>query len=239
MTKPNLSQFTATHHALLFAWAAREIIHFAGQQGEGVVRQAVRHYGAQRGRRMALRALAHGAPLDMFHYMAYGEWKVGAGEMASEMVDTEPAARTVVQGCPWHTAWAERDLMDYGRLYCLEIDEALARGFNPALRLEVRHTRPNDGCPCEFVYHGAELTPERDAELQRLRIALSGQAVMPWEYHCGHLFQALRNQAVQELGEAGEQAVRRALAAFAAAYGAKAAQVVASYEKVDFDHLPA
>lgn len=238
MTDPSAPKLTATHHAMLFALAAREIVQAAPDRGEGIVRQAVRRYGAQRGKRMALRAQANGDPLDMFNYMAYGEWAVGEGEMSSQMVAEGPAARSVVQRCPWHTAWADRDLMGYGRLYCLEIDEALARGFNPALRLEVRRTRPNGGEPCEFVYHGAGLTPAAKAALQRKKAALASRNIMPWEYHCGHLYQALLRHAVRELGEAGERAMERALAEFAAAYGAEAARIVAEYAQADFDRLP-
>ncbi len=76
-------RLTATHHAPLFAWAARELCRAAGDRGEGIVRRAVRRYGEQRGRRMALRAQADGHPLDMVHYMAYGEWRAEQGEMAS------------------------------------------------------------------------------------------------------------------------------------------------------------
>ena len=68
-------QFTETDHAMLFGWMARAVIQRVGEEkGEVVVRQAVRRYGEQRGRRMALRAEANGHPRSMTNYIVYGEW---------------------------------------------------------------------------------------------------------------------------------------------------------------------
>ena len=53
----NREAFTAEHHALLFAWIAREtIVRIGEEEAAPVIRVAVRLYGEQRGHRMALRA---------------------------------------------------------------------------------------------------------------------------------------------------------------------------------------
>jgi hypothetical protein len=194
-------------------------------RGEAVVRKAVRRYGQERGHRMALRAEADGEQLGMANYLAYGEWSADAGESEQAIVEEGADVRMTVHRCPWHAAWAENDLMRCGRLYCLEIDEALVKGFNPALRLDVNATRPNDGEPCEFVFHDVE---ERGPRRGR---------VMPWAYHVGHLYKTVGDVTVEELGVVGREATREALAAFAERYGEEAAQVVLGYMDMDFGRL--
>ena len=221
------ADFTATHHALLFAWLARAVMQRADPAvGEAVVRLAVRRYGEQRGRRMALRAGADGQPLTMDNYLAYGEWQAAPGEMSAEIVATQPHLVKHVHGCPWHRAWAAEDLMPYGSVYCLDIDEALVRGFNPALRLDVNSTQTaGDDC-CEFVYRGAGSDQPHKGR------------VMPWEYHAAHLFNTVGEVVVAHLGQAGREAIEEALADFAAHYGAEAAEILASYQDTDFDRQP-
>jgi hypothetical protein len=220
-------RFTPTHHALLFAWMARAVVARVGEErGEGVMRKAVRRYGEERGHRMAMRAAADGEPLSMANYLAYGEWSAEAGESEQAIEQDGADVRMTVRRCPWHAAWAEDDLMAYGRLYCLEIDEALVRGFNAMLRLDVRHTRPNGGERCEFVFHEVEQ-----------RMPKRGR-VMPWAYHLGHLYTTMGDVVVEELGQLGREAVRGALEVFSERYGQEAAQVVLGYQDVDFDQLP-
>jgi hypothetical protein len=175
---------------------------------------------------MALRADADGERLSMANYLAYGEWSADPEESEQQMVEEGANVRMTVHRCPWHAAWAEDDLMAYGRLYCLEIDQALVRGFNPMLWLMVKRTRPNDGGSCEFLFHGVEE-----------RVPRRGR-VMPWAYHLGHLYKTVGDVVVEELGEGGREAIREALRAFAERYGEGAAQVVLGYQDVDFRRLP-
>jgi hypothetical protein len=221
-------RFTARHHALLFAWMAQAVIQRTSEErGETVIRKAVRRYGEERGHRMALRAEADHKPLSMANYLAYGEWAAGPGESEQALAEEGADVRMTVHRCPWHAAWAENDLLAYGRLYCLEIDEALVRGFNPALKLDVNATRPNDEEPCEFLFHDvAERGPRRGR-------------VMPWAYHLGHLYKTVGNVVIEELGTVGREAVGEALATFAERFGEDAAQVVLGYQDEDFGRLTA
>ena len=217
--------FTAEHHALLFAWLSEAVIaREGGEGGAALMRRAVRRYGEERGRRMALRAQADGEPLSMANFMAYGELPATpeASESASEAAGG--TIRKTITTCPWHTAWAEHDLMMHGRLYCLEIDQALVRGFNTTLRLDVNATQPSDSIPCEFVFHDvSEPGPERGR-------------VMPWAYHLGHLYWTMAAVIIDSLGQEGAAATKAALTRFGERYGKKAAGVVLGYREVDFTH---
>ena len=106
---------------------------------------------------MALRALANGDELSMTHFLVYGELR-SRTRLGQHEISTEGAhVRMVVPRCPWALSWMEADLSQYGRLYCQEIDQALMRGFNPDLIIDVNRTQTNDGEPCEFLYHQAAL----------------------------------------------------------------------------------
>ena len=228
MENTDQQRFTATHHALLFACLSRAIVQSAGQpQGEAIVRRAVRRYGEQRGHRMALRAQASGEPLTMDSFLANGELGIPAGEQLNDTVQERPDLVVHVLRCPWHQAWEANGLTPYGRLYCLEVDHALVRGFNPELWLDVNGVLTSGDPCCEFVFHQV-----KGAAAGR------GRVIMPWEYHAGHLFKTISQVAVAELGPLGGQAVRQGLADWSATYGAEAARVVTSYADADFDRLP-
>jgi hypothetical protein len=230
MNDTDPGDLTPTHHALLFAWLARAVIRRAGKsQGEAIVRQAVRRYGEQRGRRMAMRALSDGQALTMNAYMAYGEWRAAAGQADSAMVQEFPLPIGQVYRCPWHEAWEDQDVMAYGRLYCLEVDHALVRGFNPDLRLDINSIKSAGDDFCEFAYYGADLSEP----------AQSGRpTVMPWDYHLGHLYKTVGQVVLEEIGEPGAEAVSEALAEFAACFGQDAAAAIEAYGDTDFDSLP-
>ena len=109
--------------------------------------------------------------------------------LAQETVEEDTSIRALVSRCPWANAWNDGDLVPYGRLYCQEIDKALVRGFNPELVIDVNSTLTNDGKPCEFVFHQAA-KPAGDTliYIQENAARITEQSVMPWEYHCGHLY---------------------------------------------------
>jgi len=196
--------FFPKHHALLFGWISKAVHDRVGaEKAEEVIRKAVRRYGEERGGRMALRAEANGHKLSMVNYLAYGEWQPGH-----------------VHKCPWHEAWAENDLLPYGRLYCQEVDEALVRGFNPDLEIEVNGTKSEGEKHCEFVFHDANLGFINTLLLgYRRAIKPAGNAVMPWDYHLGHLFKTVGEVLSEELGELGVEAMDAALEDFKESFG--------------------
>jgi hypothetical protein len=233
--------FTETHHALLFGWMAQALLAQAGEQaGEAVIRKAVRQYGNERGRRMALRAKANRHALTMANFIAYGEWKPSPGlGHKMQKVEKTPAFKVHIHQCPWHQAWKDRGLVAVGRLYCLEVDKALVHGFNPDLVLGVNGTLPDGAEHCEFVYHDANLTPINYLKLAYHKYIKPGKsAAMPWEYHLGHLYTTFERVAVEALGEAGRSAVQTGLDEFTRQFGQAAAQRVAAYRTVDFERVP-
>lgn len=198
------------------------------------MRKAVRRYGEQRGRRMALRAQRDRQALNFATYLRYGEWRSVSHESMSERATEGANLINRVRVCPWNNAWLDASLPRFGRLYCQEIDLALVRGFNPELRLEVNQTLSNGGAFCEFVFHQAMATnPDAQAVIEPTR------TVMPWGYHCAHLYQTCRSVLEDDYGTAGAQAAEAARQAFSKLYGAPALAEMDEYRSGNFNRIEA
>jgi len=227
--------FTAENHALLFAWIARETISRVGEEvAAPVLRAAVRRYGEQRGRRMALRAQEDGQPLSMATFLSYREWKVPAGEMQQTGVPWRGDLRVQVRRCCWATTWQREGLTEYGKYYCQEIDEALVHGFNRDLVIDVKGTRTNGSQMCQLVYHGAFEGTLVHEETQREQ----GRRMLPWSYHTAHLYATMKAVLQRELGPAGVAVVQAALEVFGLRFGTAAGDVLMADAKMNFDVLP-
>jgi hypothetical protein len=236
-----LSPLSETHHAVLFALIARHTIEqFGANEGEAVIRKAIRRYGNQRGKRMAMRAQANSQDLTMPGYLSYGEWQPSAYDiMSSTKEDIELDMRMKVVKCPWNDAWVKYGLIQYGRIYCQEIDDALIKGFNPALTLETISTLSNDGQPCVFIYRDAcSVQKESPTLLQKKQSEPQETNTMPWEYHCGHLYKTFNAVLIDEWGVIGMAAIRSALEEFGSIFGKEATRLILGYQETDFDQLP-
>lgn len=227
--------FTAEHHALLFAWIAREAIARASEDmATPVLRAAVRQYGEQRGRRMALRAQQDGQPLSMASYLSYREWEAPVGEMQQTGVPWRGDLRVQVRRCCWATTWQQEGLTEYGKYYCQEIDKALVRGFNSDLVVEVKGTRTNGSRMCQLVYHAAFEGTLVHEETQREQ----EKRTLSWSYHAAHLYSTMSTVLKRELGPAGVAASRVALETFDERFGAPMAEALVADAAADFDVLP-
>lgn len=240
MATETIETFAPTHHALMMAWISKAVVDAVGEEeGERVVRRAVARYGNQRGRRMAMRAEANGHSLSMANCLAYAELKLKKSDMSIKIVERSPHARGRVSACPWTAAWEESDLMGYGRFYCLEIDKAVLHGFNEDLVLEVHSIMPDGAKHCDMTYMDANFTLPRLAGLAWRKTVNPGRrAVMPWEYHVGHLYKTLGEVITEELGEEAIDVMAAALDEFTDRYGEAAAETVLAYQGTDFDRLP-
>ncbi len=240
-TENKPASFSPAHHGLLMSWIARQVCQRVGPvKGEQLVRKAIRRYGEERGARMARRALSFGKELTMVNYLVFGEWSAAPGEVERRLEsNNHNDLRMLVERCPWQAAWMKADLLEYGRLYCQEIDQALLRGFNPELHLDVNKTLTNDHQACDFVFHGTPLNFSTNlALLVGKKLTPGKQVILPWEYHTGHLYKTMSDMLFSELGLAGREAAEAALAEFGAHFGAEAAQIVQDHLQTDFTCLP-
>ena len=229
---------SASHHAMLFAFLAKETIDTFGEEGKKAVTAGVNHYGEQRGHRMALRTLADGDELNVENYLVYGEWEAFPGQMDLRFPAYEPEVRMQNYRCPWHTEWSKRGLLEYGHYYCKDVDAALARGYN-GMDLELMANRTQGDECCDFVFKDCAVPADRMEAFAAKRAKIGGKAKMPWPYHVGHLYSAMRAAIVDAFGEAGEQVVARALDDYCQEYGEAARDLVLEYADLDYDAMPA
>jgi hypothetical protein len=222
---------TEKDHAVIFARLARSVIDNLGMEdGILAVRKIVRIYGEQRGHRMALRATRDGWPLNMAAFLVYKEWVSLTGDGSSEMTVDDQNIHTKINRCPWNNAWLEADLLVYGKVYCQEIDQALVRGFNPRLQIDVNSTLSNDLVSCGFVYHQA-VEPEKP-----LHPVLD--PILPWEYHCTHLIVVFDEFIQANIPDTGINAVHEALEYFRSQFDKKIVDEIINYQSQSFICLP-
>lgn len=234
------TKMTATHHALLFSCISKSLIDEIGKEkGEPILSQAVQTYGHQRGKRMALRARANNHALTMANYLAYGEWSVPKDEMEFRLMDKRPHARMHVVKCPWHSAWEKRELLEFGKYFCKEIDRALVHGFNPDLTIDIRSTQTNGGSHCEFIFKEADLSFFKLLGLAyKKKISPGTRAVMPWEYHSGHLYKTMGQIFQEALGDVATQIMDTGLSEFTQLFPDCPLETITQFQNTDFNILP-
>jgi hypothetical protein len=239
MTENGTQSLGPPQHALLFAWLAQEAERVLGVlPADDLARESVRRYGRERGGRMAQRAEALGLPLDWATYQALSEWSAPAYPHESMTLQHTPQWQRIVTSCPWNAAWRAEGLQQVGRLYCRDVDRALVQGFSPGMEYSVSRTLPEGQPCCEFVTIGYALTDREIERLASLRARLGDSAVMPWEYHLGHLYWTMRREFEEHTGAAGAAIAQRALATFEARYGAALAEVIRAHGRTDFTVAP-
>jgi hypothetical protein len=165
--------------------------------------------------------------------MQYGEWvsteevKALGCDNHGEIVSRSPDYRKHIDRCPWATQFREMGLLEAGMEYCRHLDNSICRGFNPYLSYEVSETlHTSEYCvqsvknaflPEDFVY---EIRPE---------------LLKPFEYHCAHSYWAYRDTISAIFGEEGIALSEAVLRDFAEDYGQEMADVLRTYENVNFD----
>ena len=123
--------------------------------------------------------------------------------------------------------------------FCLEIDKAVVHGFNEDLVLDVNGTLSNGAEYCDMTFKEADFRLKKMAGVAWKKIVRPGRtAVMPWEYHVGHLYKTLGEVVAQELGDEAPGVMAAALEKFTDEFGEAAGDSVLAYQDTDFDRLP-
>ncbi len=230
---------TARSHAYLFGVIAKETIDVFGEMGEQAIAKGVAIYGQQRGRRMAMRAVADGVDPSALNYVVYGEWSSEPGEMDFSILSKNPDIHYWIKKCPWHDVWTEHGLLEkYGYLYCKYIDVAIAQGYNPRLQFDILTNHGLGDDVCDMRLRNAHVTETDEVELALRIQRLGSKAKMPWDYHCAHLFKTLWEVVVSTFGLAGMESMQKALQAFGAVYGRKTGDDLLKLMDIDYNVLP-
>lgn len=208
------------HHAVLFALMAKHAVELCGEKGEKSVLRGMTIYGKERGRRMARNAADRGEEINTLTNQAYGEWKPDyAGQMEFGQIHIQPTLQTYISKCAWCDAWKKYGLTRYGRLYCVNVDNAVYQGYQDEY-VCTQLTEPMSwgGERCEFDW-GCGLTPEENEELTAKKKELGSSCMKDFNFHTAHIRAAISRVLEEDLGEDGIRAVNEALEEFAGLFG--------------------
>jgi hypothetical protein len=223
------------HHAVLFALLSKYAITQSGEAGKESILKGMTKYGNERGARMAKNALARGDSLTTFANQAYGEWKPDyAGQMDFGTLRTEPTLQTYIAKCAWCDAWKKHGLIDYGKYYCVNVDNAVYQGFNPDFLCTPTTTAMSwDGERCEFDW-GNPLTKEEVEALPLKKKELGTSCMRDFNFHTAHLLYTVGNTLKEDLGKDGELAVTNAIAEYIDKFGQEYFDVLGEIDHAEF-----
>jgi len=211
---------TIEHHAVLFALLSKYAVTQFGEPGRESILRGMTIYGNERGARMAANALANGDELTTVTNQAYGEWKPDyEGQMTFGRLRTQPTLQTYISSCAWCDAWAKHDLTEYGKLYCVNVDNAVYQGFRSDFVCKPTTTAMSwGGERCEFDW-GHPLTDE-DVEALNLKKAELGTSCMKdFNFHTAHLLHTITKTLNEDLGNDARDAIDKALEEYSAKFG--------------------
>lgn len=215
------------HHAVLFALLAKYAITKNGEKGKEAILKGMTKYGNERGFRMAQNALSHKDPLNTLTSQVYGEWIPDyEGQIDAGQLRISPTLQTYVSRCAWCDAWEKHHLLDYGKYYCLNIDNAVYQGFRSDL--VCKHlTQPLSwgGECCEFDW-GHPLTNEENQLLSKKKAELGTSCIKDFTFHTAHILHTISSILIKELGDAGEVAVKLAAKEYIDIFGKEYLQVL-------------
>ncbi len=210
------------HHAVLFALMAKHGVELCGERGRESILKGMTIYGKERGRRMAWNARQRGDEINTLTNQAYGEWKPDYdGQMEFGQIGIQPALRTYISKCAWCDAWKKHGLTEYGKRYCVNVDNAVYQGYQDTY-VCTQMTEPMSwgGQRCEFDW-GCALTPVENEALAAKKRELGTSCMKDFTFHTAHIKAAISRTLIQDLGEDGQKAVDMALAEFAGMFGRK------------------
>lgn len=219
MTKETVS-LRIEHQAVLFALLAKQAVLLRGDEGKASILRGMTIYGKERGRRMACHARERGDKINTMTNQAYGEWKPDfAGQMEFGQIRIQPTLRTYISKCAWCDAWKKHGLTEYGKLYCVNVDNAVYQGYQDQyVCTQVTEPMSWGGARCEFDW-GCPLTPEENKALAAKKQELGSSCMEDMTFHTAHIKAAISRVLTEDLGEDGQKAVDRALADFADLFG--------------------
>lgn len=193
---------------------------FAGEAGKEAILKGMTKYGNERGARMAANALAHGDELTTMTNQAYGEWKPDyQGQMDFGTIHTEPTLQTYIAKCAWCDAWKKHDLLDYGKYYCVNVDNAVYQGFRSDFLCTPTTTSLSwGGERCEFDW-GHPLTLEEVTKLAEKKKELGTSCMRDFNFHTAHLLYTVGNTLKEELGDIGQLAVQKGIEEYIEKFG--------------------
>ncbi len=140
-----------TIFAQLFSAVAKEVAEEFGDKGQEAIRRGVKNFGTKRGQTIAQNAKSDGKPNTLENYLPYYDME-RSDLFVYDTTQTDTVIDQKFHTCPFASAWIESGQQELGKLYCDEIDAAIAQGFNKNLIHEEKtHLLNGDKC-CHMTF---------------------------------------------------------------------------------------
>lgn len=132
---------------------------------------------------------------------------------------TEPTLQTYIAKCAWCEAWKKHNITEYGKYYCVNVDNAVYQGFRSDFVCTPTATSMSwGGDRCEFDW-GHPLSQEEVKELAEKKAELGTSCMKDFNFHTAHLKYTVSQALIHNLGEKGEAAVKLALTDYVDTFG--------------------
>lgn len=230
------TRFYIDDHAVIYGLLCQAAEQIAGDDAYSATARATVLYAAERGRRMAKRAVEDGLPLTIETYRAYTEWVDERRQMKVETVALSPCFRMNGTYCVWNETWKKYGLEKYGAIYCQYVDQTMVRAFDPKNNLIIHSVQAHGGPGCDFEWPGLSFQNEEEfLAAARYKQSKRARAVKDFLYHCGHTVSAMGRGYNRDLGaSAADAVITRALAEYARLFGEEKAAAVVRESERDF-----
>jgi len=132
---------------------------------------------------------------------------------------TQPTLQTYISKCAWCDAWEKHDLMEYGKLYCVNVDNAVYQGFRSDFVCTATAKAMSwGGERCEFDW-GYPLSEEEIEELNLKKAELGTSCMKDFSFHTAHLLHTISKTLKEDLGCDGQKVIDLALDAYTVKFG--------------------
>ena len=213
----------------MFALLAKYAIEICGEDGKEAILEGMIQYGNERGRRMAQNAVDNGDEPNTATSQIYGEWIPDyPGQMEFGRLRSEPTLRTYISKCAWCDAWKKHNLTEFGKLYCVNVDNAVYRGFQDEFNCTPITTPMSwGGDRCDFDW-GNSISSDEDVFIDKRKKELNQKCVKDFTFHTAHIKRTISDVLIDRLGERGRIAVSLALKQYSKIFGDEYLQILDS-----------
>ncbi len=137
--------------AQLFSSVAKFVIeHLGPEKGEQLLKEAVEYFGIERGKRIAERVKSEGKPSTFKNWLIYTDIDSSNFRPIANVENSDFIAK--IKHCSFYKAAKEWGLEQYAKIYCKYVDYKILVGFNPDIKLILKHREVTGKNRCVFRY---------------------------------------------------------------------------------------
>ncbi len=148
---PDLFRRISDYWAYLYYYMAKNLLSL-GQAGEASLREAIRDFGAHRGKELRRKVLADGQETtirSLFENYDLPEDPRFEQELIRQDEEVRISKET---SCNFSEVWGELERgLEIGKIYCEEVHHAFYSAFEPAVQVNITQTLTRGDDYCDFV----------------------------------------------------------------------------------------